>query len=192
MSAHRFDPAKLDKLNDIARLDDLVPDLMWDAFGVPGAISVVELGAGTGMFAREFAERMPDDGTLLAVDAEPLMIAWMAEHLVAGPGARISPLLADASALPLDDASAELVYSVNLWHELDDPAAALAETLRVLARGGTIAVVDWKAEETPKGPPLAHRTPAEGIARALETAGFTDARIHPVLHYHSVVTARRP
>ncbi len=192
MAAYRFDPAKLDKLNDVARLDDLVPDLMWHAFGAPGAASVVELGAGTGMFAREFAERMPDEGTLVAVDSEPLMVAWMTEHLAAGPGARITPLLADASALPLADASADLVYSVNLWHELDDHAAALAETMRVLVPGGLVAVVDWKAEQTPKGPPLAHRTPAEEIARALETAGFTDACIHPVLRYHSVVTARRP
>jgi ubiquinone/menaquinone biosynthesis C-methylase UbiE len=192
MSAYRFDPAKLDKLNDIARLDDLVPDRMWEAFGMPFATSVVELGAGTGMFAREFAERMPDDGTLVAVDTEPLMVAWMTEHLAAGPGAQITPHLADASALPLADASAELVYSVNLWHELEDLDATLAETMRVLAPGGVVAVVDWKAEQTPKGPPLAHRTPPEGIARALEAAGFTDARIHPVLRYHSVVTARRP
>ena len=192
MSAHRFDPAKLGKLNDIARLDDLMPDVMWEAFGAPAALAVVEIGAGTGMFAREFAERMPDEGTLVAVDAEPLMVAWMAEHLVAGPGARITPVLADASAVPLADASADLVYSINLWHELDDPDAALAEARRVLAPGGVVAVVDWKAEETPKGPPLAHRTPAEGIARALERAGFTGACIHPALRYHSVVTAHRP
>lgn len=192
MSAHRFDPAKLGKLNDIARLDDLVPDLMWDAFGVPDATTVVEIGAGTGMFAREFAERMPDDGTLVAVDSEPLMLAWMTEHLAPGPGARITPILADAAALPLGDASVDLVYSVNLWHELDDSVAALAEAMRVLAPGGIVAIVDWKAEQTPKGPPLAHRTPAEGIARALEAAGFVGARIHDVLRYHSVVTARRP
>jgi ubiquinone/menaquinone biosynthesis C-methylase UbiE len=192
MSAYRFDPAKLDKLNDIARLDDLVPDVMWDAFGVSGVGSVVELGAGTGMFSREFAERMPDDGTLVAVDSEPLMVAWMTEHLAAGPGARITPLRAVASALPLTASSVDLVYSVNLWHELDDPTAVLAEAMRVLAPDGVVAVVDWKAEETPKGPPLAHRIPADAIAQALEAAGFTDARIHPVLRYHSVVTARRP
>ncbi|HZL07534.1 MAG TPA: class I SAM-dependent methyltransferase [Coriobacteriia bacterium] len=191
MSAYRFDPAKLDKLNDVARLDDLVPDLMWESFGVPDATTVVEIGAGTGMFAREFAERMPDDGTLLAVDSEPLMVAWMTEHLSPGPGARITPVLADASALPLSAKEADLVYSVNLWHELEDHAAALAETMRVLAPGGVVAVVDWKAEETPKGPPLAHRRSAEGIVRALQEAGFTDARIHPPLRYHSVVTGRR-
>lgn len=191
MSAYRFDPAKLDKLNDAARLDDLVPDLMWAAFGVPDAALVVEIGAGTGMFAREFAERMPDDATLVAVDSEPLMVEWMTEHLAAGPGARITPLLSDASALPMPDGTADLIYSVNLWHELADHAAALAEAKRVLLPSGVIAVVDWKAEQTPKGPPLAHRTPADGISRALEAAGFTEARIHPVLRYHSVVTARR-
>jgi len=58
MSPHRFDPARLGRLNDIARLDDLAPGPMWKAFGVPDARLVVELGAGTGMFAREFAAMM--------------------------------------------------------------------------------------------------------------------------------------
>lgn len=191
MSAHRFDPAKLDKLNDVARLDDLVPDLMWTAYGTPDATTVVEIGAGTGIFAREFAEHMPDDSTLVAVDSEPLMVAWMTEHLPPGPGALITPVLADAATLPLPDGAADLVYSVNLWHELSDPALVLAEAHRVLAEGGVVGIVDWKAEPTPKGPPLAHRIPAEEIAAALERAGFSEARTHQVLRYHSVLTARR-
>lgn len=192
MPAHRFDPAKLDKLNDIARLDDLVPDAMWDAFGVPGARSVIELGAGTGMFAREFAERMPADGELIAIDDEPRMIAWMTEHVTPGPGTRIRPVAADAAALPVAPGSTDLVYSVNLWHELRDPAAVLAEARRVLSPGGVVAIVDWKAEPTPKGPPAISRVPVEELVRQLAAAGFTDAAAHAVLRYHNVVTARRP
>lgn len=191
MSAHRFDPAKLDRLNDVGRLDDLVPDAMWGAFGVPDASTVVEIGAGTGMFAREFAERM-SQGTLYAVDSEPVMIEWMREHLGTLSPADIVVTDADAGAIPLPDGIADLVYSVNLHHELDDPQQMIAEAMRLLRTGGTVAIVDWKAEETPKGPPLEHRVSADEIARQLVSAGFTDVATHDVLRYHSVVTGVSP
>lgn len=187
MVAQRFDPAKLDRLNDVERLVDLDPDALWQAFGVPDSTTVVEIGAGTGMFAREFANRMRA-GTLYAVDSEPTMLAWMREHLTPGAGATIAVTDADAAATPLPEGIADLVYSINLHHELEDPLAMLAEARRLLRTGGVVAIVDWKREPTPTGPPLEHRIGAEEIAQQLERSGFGEIRTHDVLRYHSVVT----
>ncbi|TDB39531.1 MAG: class I SAM-dependent methyltransferase [Actinobacteria bacterium] len=187
MVAHRFDPAKLDRLNDVGRLVDLNPEALWEAFGTPGATSVVEIGAGTGMFVREFALRMPA-GTLYAVDSEPVMLDWMRDHPSVDSPAEIVVTDADAGSIPLPDGIADLVYTVNLHHELDDPARMLAEARRLLHRGGTVAIVDWKREATPKGPPIEHRVAVDEIARQLSAAGFESVRVHDVLAYHSVVT----
>ncbi len=192
MAPYRFDPKKLAKLNDVARLDDLVPDAMWEAFGAAEALVVVEVGAGTGLFAREFAARMPADGVVYAVDAEPAMTAWMREHLHETGGARIEVVDAAAEDLPFDDESADLVYMINLHHELDDPVRALAEALRVLKPGARIGIVDWKKEPTPKGPPVEHRAGAERIADDLARAGFVGIEPKPVLQYHDVVIGIRP
>lgn len=192
MAPYRFDPKKLAKLNDVARLEDLVPDAMWEAFGAHDASVVVEVGAGTGLFAREFAARMPAAGILYAVDVEPAMTAWMREHLRETGGARIEVVDAPAEDLPFEDESADLVYMVNLHHELDDPAQALSEALRVLKPGARIGVVDWKKEPTPKGPPVEHRAGAERIAEDLARAGFVQVELKPVLRYHDVVTGMRP
>ena len=188
--AHRFDPSKLDRLNDVGRLDDLVPDVMWTAFGAPDARDVIEVGAGTGMFAREFATRMVAGGVLHAVDSEPVMLEWMTEHLPRDPGSRIDVVSADALSIPLADASADIVYSINLHHELDDPAGMLAEAQRLVRPGGVVAVVDWKREATPKGPPLEHRVGTAEIVRQMASAGFSDVVTHDVLPYHDVVTGR--
>ena len=190
MTAHRFNPAKLDRLNDVGRLTDLVPDAMWAAFGTPDARSVIEIGAGTGMFAHEFADRM-EGGTLYAVDSEPVMLDWMREHLGDEGPVEVMVVDADASAVPLPDAVADLVYTVNLHHELDDPTQMIAEARRLLRTGGTLAIVDWKREVTPKGPPMEHRVGVEEIQRQMESAGCDDATAHDVLPYHNVVTGVR-
>lgn len=189
--AHRFDPAKLDRLNDVARLNDLLPERMWDAFGTPEARVAVEIGAGTGMFAREFAATMPAGSTLYAVDSEPVMLEWLRAHLADNAGAKVAVIEGDASSVPLSDGIADLVYSVNLHHELDDPGAMLAETKRMLRAGGVLGVVDWKREATPKGPPLEHRIGTQALLAQLTAAGFEDVRAHGVLPYHDVVTGRR-
>ncbi|MDI6901968.1 MAG: class I SAM-dependent methyltransferase [Anaerosomatales bacterium] len=190
--AYRFNPAKLEKLNDVRRLDDLRPDEMWAAFGVPDARVAVEVGAGTGIFSAEFARRMAGGGVLYAVDSEPAMLDWMAEHLPDDVRGTIAVTDADALSLPLEDGAADLVFSVNLHHELPDRAGMIAEAVRVLRAGGTLGIVDWAAAETPKGPPIEHRIPAETIAAELEAAGLADVTVHPVLPYHSVVTGRKP
>lgn len=192
MAAHRFDPKKLASLNDVARFEDLVPDAIWDAFGMPYARVAIEVGAGTGMFAREFAGRMDPDGVVYAVDAEPVMTKWMREHLHETGGARIEVVDARAEDLPFDDRTADLVYMINLHHELDDASAALAEAMRVLRPGGVIGIIDWKREPTPKGPPVEHRAGAERIAEDVRRAGFAKVRTVPVLRYHDVVVASRP
>lgn len=191
MSAQRFNPAKLDRLNDVGRLIDLAPDAMWSAFGVPEARTVIEIGAGTGMFAREFAERMLS-GTLYAVDSEPTVLGWMREHLGTPERVDIVVTDSDASSISLPDRIADLVYSVNLHHELDDPAKMLSEARRLLRPGGTVAIVDWKQEATPKGPPMEHRVSTTEIRAQLASAGFSDLKTHEVLSYHSVVTGVSP
>lgn len=190
MCAYRFDPAKLEKLNDPGRLDDLIPERMWTAFGAPRECVAVDVGAGTGVFAREFARRM-SGGTIWAVDAEPSMVAWMEANLAADVRAIVRPLLGDATSVPLPDASADLVYAIALYHELPDPTLLLREALRLLTPGGTVGIVDWKAEDTPHGPPVGHRIDAPVIAAHLRDAGFVDVEMHDVLPYHNVLTARR-
>lgn len=106
-------------------------------------------------------------------------------------GERLVPLQVDELTIPLPDATADLLFWANLYHELDDPAASLAEGLRLLKAGGKIMIVDWKADSTAQGPPANHRVPADEVRADLDRAGFVDVTLHAVLEQHHVLLARK-
>lgn len=192
MSAFKFDPAKIARLDDPGRLVDLSPEAMWEALGRPQPTAIADIGAGTGMFAEQFA-RLAPSATIYALDTNQRMLDWIAEKRSALVEAgRIVPALSAESEIPLADASVDLAAMINMHHELEDPEAMYREVARVVRPGGQVLVVDWADRETPKGPPLAVRASAAGIAAILAGAGFGEVSAHEALPYHSVVTARKP
>lgn len=99
--------------------------------------TVVDVGAGTGRFARRLAE-MVDRPVIAAEPAEGMRTAANAS------GARRSArwIGATAEGLPLRSVSVDVVWSAFATHYYDLPAAAV-EFHRVLRRGGRVLI--WHA-----------------------------------------------
>jgi ubiquinone/menaquinone biosynthesis C-methylase UbiE len=191
MSGYKFDPAKTARLDDPGRFDDLRPDVMWAALGIDDPRSIVDVGAGTGLFSERFAELAPH-ATVYAVDRSVAMLDWVREHRGALVGSgRVVPVLSDEVTVPLPDGIADAVVMINLHHELDDPLGTYREALRLLNVGGRLMVADWAPRETPKGPPLAVRVTPKRLEELLECVGFGDVHEHGGLPNHTLVTATR-
>lgn len=187
----KFDPAKLERLNDPARFESIRPEVLWGRAGIETPTVIVEIGAGTGLFAAKFAELAPAS-TVFAADTEPVMIEWMRANRAEAARGRVIPLLSRETEVPLPDAMADLVAMVNLHHELADPEALLSEALRILRPGGRLLIADWAVRETPKGPPLAVRVTAAALRSQLRAAGFVDVEAdEEALPWHSVASATR-
>jgi SAM-dependent methyltransferase len=191
MPHEKFNIADLEKLNDPSRLADMPPEVMWSALGNPKPRTIVDIGAGTGLFAFRFAEFAPN-AEVHAVDVEPVMVRWMLENRPNELSGRLRPMLASETSVPLPTGEADLVVMINLHHELVEPAKVYAEALRILRPGGQVLLVDWAPIETPKGPPPAVRASAEKLAKLLREAGFVDVAVHTPLPWHSLLTARVP
>jgi SAM-dependent methyltransferase len=97
----------------------------------PGA-ATLEVGCGEGRVARDLASR---GHRVTAVDASPTLLRAAAE---ADPGRQY--VLADAAALPFDDASFDLVVAYNSLMDVDDMPGAVREAARVLVPGGRLCV----------------------------------------------------
>lgn len=179
----KFDPKKLAKLNDPKRLEYLNPDLIWEKAGLKDPSVLIDIGAGTGFFALLFSEKMKK-GKVYACDISDEMLSWLKDNLPSESKGRVIPVKMEESKVPLFDDMADLVYMINLHHELEQPQKVLREALRLLASGGKLMIIDWKKEQTPEGPPLEIRVTEETIESQIRGAGFRNIIKYAVLPYH--------
>lgn len=115
-----------------ARLrDELARRLEWISF-VPEA--VLDLGCGTGHGADMLAARWPR-ARVIALDASSGMLEQTARRAASS---RIERLCAEAEAIPLPDASIDLVFSNFMLPWCEDIDAVFAEIARVLAPRGLV------------------------------------------------------
>jgi ubiquinone/menaquinone biosynthesis C-methylase UbiE len=120
----------------------MVYDYLARVCGLREGIDVIDLGCGTGLSTRPLIER---GANVVAVDSDAEMLAIATRHL--DGNARL--VHGRAEALPLPDASADLVVAAQAAHWFDEPDAN-DEIRRVLRPGGAVALL-WKypAPETP-------------------------------------------
>ena len=186
----KFDPKKLAKLNDPKRLEYLNPDLIWEKAGLKNPSVLIDIGAGTGFFALLFSEKMKR-GKVYACDISDEMLSWLEDNLPSESKGRVIPVKMEESSVPLPDDVADLVYMINLHHELEQPQRVLGEALRLLTRGGKLLIVDWKKEQTPEGPPTEIRVTEETIESQMLKAGFRDIIKYAVLLYHYLLIGKK-
>lgn len=162
---------------------------------VPDGAAVLELACGTGVLTRALMTELPADAHLTVTDlAEPMV--GMAKAL-SGQRPETEFRQADATDLPFDDDSFDLVICQFSLMLLPDPLEGMAEAARVLRPGGEFvfnvwdrldrngfskAVHDAMGELFPEDPPRFLDAPyayhdLSHIVEDLEEAGFTCIRI---------------
>lgn len=189
MSNKRFNPAKLDKLNNPERLKMLPLEYIIEKSAIHNPNNIIDLGAGTGLFSAALAEKFKSC-KIYATDISKTMIDWIKENRV-HDYPNLHPLLMIDSKIDLEAEIADFLIMVNLHHELDSPIDTLKESYRLLKTGGKIAISDWKKEKTEMGPDISIRVFANEIENQLIKSGFKDVQIHNDLKFNYFVVAEK-
>lgn len=184
------------------RRQALPPIADWLAARTGGDATLLDLGTGTGGMLATAAEAFPAL-RLHGLDLSAAYLARARDRLAGRPAVWHQ---AAAEAIPLPDASVDLVTAVYLLHELPPEirAAALAEASRVLRPGGRLVIVDSiQLGDAPVLDPLLRGFPdhfhepyyadwvAADVPALLTAAGLAPAGVEPA-YLSKVWVADRP
>ena len=106
----------------------------------PGPSRVVDLGCGTGSLSVLLAGAGHD---VVGVDLSPAMIA-RARAKASAAGLAVGLVVGDAARPPVLPGSVDVVVARHVLWALDDPAAALARWVDLLAPGGRLLLVEGR------------------------------------------------
>jgi len=131
----------------VGALFSLGQDPRWRRFlvsktnGVPGSV-VLDAAAGTQLVSRELAARKRV--RVVALDqSEPMLRAGREPTRLAGLDDLIHPIVGRAERLPFDDETFAAVTLTYLLRYVEHPAETVRELVRVLAPGGSIAMLEF-------------------------------------------------
>ena len=193
--AEKFDPSHASKLENPERLVELPPAKLVQLLQLTGAETVIDFGAGTGVYSLPIAESLPR-GTLFAVDEQQVLLDRLQQKLSERrPAGRVEPLLNLDNHVPLADGAGDRIFMINVLHHIYDEPAALAEVTRLLAPGGLLVAVEFARMERPVGPPNDHVLAADELHAVIVGMGLKElAAYEPgeIGLYHVAIVAEKP
>jgi predicted methyltransferase len=144
------------------------------ALALEPGMTVADIGAGTGLFTRLFAEKVGATGRVYAEDISPQFLAHIAaeakkhgrKHVVTVQGSQ------DTTNLPKD--SVDLVFLSDVYHHLEQPQKILASIRQALRSDGKLVVVEFdRVKGRSSEFVLKHvRAGQDVFVKEIETAGF--------------------
>jgi arsenite methyltransferase len=164
--------------------------LVSEALAVREGERVLDVGCGPGFYAEELLEVVGPSGAVVGVDSSPQMLAVAADRCARHPNAAFHQ--ADATALPVEEASFDAALCVQVLEYVADPTLALAQMHRALRPGGRVVVwdVDWATVTWHSEDParmervlrtwdehLTHPSLPRTLAARLRTAGFSQVGV---------------
>lgn len=170
---------------------------------------VLELAAGTGIVTRRLRDLLPDACQLVASDLNPPMLEVAKAKFPVDAGVTFEQ--ADASALPFEDESFDVVVCQFGVMFFPDKDRAYGEALRVLQPGGRYLFNVWDSWAAnpyarivhevvagffPDDPPGFYEVPfgyhdPDAIRAALQRAGFARAAVAPLSLTSKIPSAAR-
>ena len=148
------------------------------------------MGCGPGFYVAELLEQVGSSGSVVGIDSSQPMLA-VAAHRSKGHD-NVSFHQAEATSLPVEDASFDAALSVQVLEYVADVPTALSEMYRALRAGGRLVVwdVDWatlslhtadlgRTERILRAwdGHLAHPSLPQTLTAQLQGAGFGDVKL---------------
>lgn len=108
----------------------------------PG-MAVADIGAGTGLFTRLFAQEVGQTGRVYAVDIAPKFLEHIKTTSAAVGLKNVTTVLGTPMSVELPPQSVDLVFICDTYHHFEFPQRTLATIHRALKPGGRMVLIDF-------------------------------------------------
>ena len=170
--AHVMGPGGADWLVRPERASEERPDLVLDALEIKPGQTVADLGAGVGYYTFRVSERVGKQGKVLAIDVEPVMLKYISMQARRDVVDNVVTVLSTPSDPNLPANSVDLLFMVDVYHELEFPLEMMLKVREALKPGGRVALVEYRAEDPKVMIKPVHKMTERQVIRELTAAGF--------------------
>jgi ubiquinone/menaquinone biosynthesis C-methylase UbiE len=109
-----------------------------DRFGIEPGQTVVDYGCGPGSYLRRASELAGPEGRVFAVDIHELAIKAVLKRIEKERLSNVVAVRADATRSSLPDDVADVIYALDMFHMVSEPARFLRELHRTCKREGVL------------------------------------------------------
>jgi precorrin-6B methylase 2 len=148
------------------------PQLVIDALEIRPGQTVADLGAGSGYYSFRIAPLVGPTGKVLAIDIEPAMLEAIAERARREHVGNVVTVRSSAQDPNLAPRSVDLVFMVDVYHELEYPYEMLTKVRAALKPGGRVALIEYRAEDPDVMIKPLHKMSERQVRREMQAAGF--------------------
>ena len=187
-----FRPEDLAELEPPDRAEWQRPDKIMDALGIGEASFVADLGAGSGWFTIQLADRVGPNGLVLAEDIQRPMIQAI-KGRVDRLGLKNVTTVLGTSTDPRLPVPVDAVLIVDAYHEMDQPVMLLRNVAASsLKPFGRIGIVDFTKDGGGPGPAMEERVDPEAVIRDAKAAGLVLRSRESFLKYQYMLVFEKP
>ncbi len=108
---------------------------------------IADIGAGTGLYVKLFAESVGPTGKVYAVDISQPFLDFIAENAAADNLENVATVRGADRSTNLADASVDVVFHSDTYHHFEYPNTMVRDLARVLDEDGEMFVLDFERIE---------------------------------------------
>ncbi len=117
------------------------------AISLKPGMAVADIGAGTGLFTRLFAEQVGSEGTVYAVDISKEFLDHIAKQAKERGLTQVKTIRGTQTTTNLPPNSIDVAFFSDVYHHVEHPDQVLASIHRALKPGGRIVIVEFDRRE---------------------------------------------
>jgi predicted methyltransferase len=165
-------PGGIPWLERADRASEEQPLLAVDALEIKPGQTVADLGAGSGYYSFRIAPLVGRNGKVLAIDIEPAMLAAIAQRAHREHVGNVATVRGSVQDPNLAPGSIDLLFMVDVYHELEYPYEMMTKVRTALKPGGRVALIEYRAEDPDVAIKPLHKMSERQVRREMQAAGF--------------------